>query len=168
MKTYIIKNKFFSLGGASTVKDEDGNEAFKVKGKVFTLRSTKHVTDLEKNELYTVQNKMFNFIMNAAYVIDKATGTKYKVQQKFSLKSKFEISGGDNKITVEGNIFGFDYHILSDGEEIGYIHRNLTIATDSFLLECEEKDAAFLVALVIAIDNICDKNREERQNANNR
>jgi uncharacterized protein YxjI len=33
----IIKNKFFSLGQGSSVKDEQGNDAFIIKGKVFSI-----------------------------------------------------------------------------------------------------------------------------------
>lgn len=48
MKVYI-KNKFFSLGGGSSVVDENKNDVFKVKGRVFSITRVKNCMMLKEN-----------------------------------------------------------------------------------------------------------------------
>ena len=53
-----------------------------------------------------------------------------------------------------------DYDIFKNGETVGAIKRNMDFMRDSFVLEINDnEDVAFFVALVIAIDNIRDKDR---------
>ena len=54
-------------------------------------------------------------------------------------------------------IFQFNYKILLNGQEIGHVARKISLR-DSFVLTInDDVDAAFMVALVIAIDNITDR-----------
>ena len=55
--------------------------------------------------------------------------------------------------------FGLTTQILKNGEVIGTIRRQITFINDAFELEANEQDMPFLIALVIAIDNITDKKR---------
>ena len=52
---FCVKNKLLSLGGSSTVKDESGNDIFKVKGKIFSL--TKKKKTLKTKKKYTYKAK---------------------------------------------------------------------------------------------------------------
>jgi len=45
----VVKNKLFSLGGASKVLDENKQDYLKVKGKLFTFTKKKFVQDLSGN-----------------------------------------------------------------------------------------------------------------------
>ena len=58
---FCVKNKLLSLGGSSTVKDENGNDIFKVKGKVFSLTKKKKIYNMEGKLLYVVKNKLINW-----------------------------------------------------------------------------------------------------------
>ena len=63
-----------------------------------------------------------------------------------------------------GNIFGHDYNITLDGVQVGHIARNISLR-DSFVLDCSDQmEPEFMVALVIAIDNITDKRRADNAN----
>ena len=72
-------------------------------------------------------------------------------------KSRYEFIGYEDDIKVEGNWIGWNLSIKRNGVEIGTIQRNIDWV-DSFVLSCDEIDAPLLVAIVIAIDNIQDKN----------
>ena len=58
----VIKNKWISLKGSSTVKDEQGNDVLKVEGKFWTVTHKKFIKDLEGNVHYVVRNKFWKFI----------------------------------------------------------------------------------------------------------
>ena len=66
----IIKNKLVSLRGNSIIKDEQGNNKYKVKGKLFSITHKKRIYDLDNKLLFTVRNKYWKFIVNSAYIFD--------------------------------------------------------------------------------------------------
>lgn len=156
MKLYI-KNKLVSLRGSSSVKDEAGNDVLVVKGALFSITNKKLVRDTDGNLLYKVRNKWFNFITRNAYVYD-GEGTKIaKIKRKFGIKNSFIVEGYQDEIAIEGDFFSWTLDVFRNGEQIGTIRREFDW-TDAFVLEANvEDDGAFLVALVIAIDNIFDK-----------
>lgn len=51
MKVFI-KNKLVSIGGSSSVTDENGTDVFKVKGKAVSVTRKKYVCDLEDKVLF--------------------------------------------------------------------------------------------------------------------
>lgn len=160
MKVYI-KNKIISWGGGSAVLDENKNEIYKVKGKVFSPTRKKRVCDMQGNVLYTVRNKWFNWFVHSAYVYDANKNKIARVKDKFfNIKPEFFVTGYQDEIKVEGSFLSFTSSIIRNGEVIGTIRRQAFTILDSFELEAKEEDIPFLIALVIAIDNIVDKMRK--------
>ena len=156
----FIKNKIISLGGSSTATDESGQDVYKIKGKFFTLTRKKYIKSMDDEVLYTVRNRFFNFFVHATYIKD-ADGNKIaKVRNHFfTLKSKYSVEGLSDNITVEGDFFSFNMTVFRNGVPIGNIFRDFSIIRDAFILDSAEEDVPFLVALVIAIDNIIDNRR---------
>jgi hypothetical protein len=60
MHCYLLKEKLFSWGGDFSIKNEDGDTAFKVDGKVLTLRDKKVVYDGDQNKLCVIQAKLMS------------------------------------------------------------------------------------------------------------
>ena len=157
MKVYI-KNKFMSLGGSSTVVDENKNPLFKVKGKILSITRKKKIKDMSGKTLYTVRNKWLNFFAHKAFIYDENKVKIATVKDKWiNVKQEYFIEGMGDEIKIEGGFFSLTCQILKNGEVIGTIRRKLDMWVDSFELEADEKDIPFLIALVIAIDNIVDK-----------
>lgn len=152
----LIKNKLTSLRGSSAVTDENGQPAFEVKGRLFSITRKKTVCTLNGEKLYKVRNKFFNFFIKSAFVYD-ASGKKIAQVKKKFITHAFVVKGYKDEISIRGNIIGFNFDIVKNGNTTASISRNLTVVTDSFNLNTSEEDAAFNVALVIAIDNIYDK-----------
>ena len=160
-----IKNNWISLGGSSYVTDMADNKVFGVKGKVFTISRKKFVQDLNGNTLYVVRNQIIRFFVRRAFVFDAEGNKVCTVKKKyFSLRSKFFIEGYKDELVIDGNIFSYNYDIRKNGVSIGHVARKISLR-DSFVLTCEtQEDEAFLVALVIAIDNIVDQMQEDSRN----
>lgn len=150
-----IKNKF-SLRGSSSVKDERQQDVFFVKGKLASITKKKFVCDLDGNVLYTVRNKFINMFSHSAFVYDEDKNKIAKVKHPMFSVKKFVVEGYQDEITVDGDFFSLHSEIVRNGEVIGTITREFTVMLDSFYLEADESDMPFLIALVIAIDNICD------------
>lgn len=159
MKVYI-KNKFWSIGGGSSVLDENKNPVYEVKGRVFSITRVKYVCDLAGKRLFKVRNKWFNWFVHKAYIYDGDGNKIATVKDKwFNVNQEYFIMGYKDEIKVEGKFFGLTTKILRNGEVIGTIRRQITVFKDAFELEANEEDIPFLIALVIAIDNITDKKR---------
>lgn len=157
----VIKNKFFSLGGSSSVKNESGEDVFFVKGRFLSPTHVKWICDKEKNKLYKVRNKWFNFINERAYVYEGKTKIA-KVKHPLFSGKKFVVEGYKDEILIDGDFFGTKSTITRNGKQIGTINREFTVVNDTFTLEAEESDMPFMIALVIAIDNIVDKITKSR------
>ena len=158
-----IRNKWISFRGSSVVKDLNENDVLKVQGKFWTFTRKKFVKDLDDNLLFTVRNKFWTFFVKKAFVYDKDGNVVANIRKKFfSLHDRYFIDSTYGNIEIKGNILGFDYHIYINGEEVGHIARKISLR-DSFVLSINEEkiDYRFLVALVIAIDNITDEQNSE-------
>ncbi len=157
MKVYI-KNKFWSIGGGSAVLDENKQPIYKVKGRVFSITRVKYVCDLEGKKLFKVRNKWFNWFVHRAYIYDANKNKIATVKDKwFNVNQEYFILGYKDEIKINGKFFGLSSQILRNGEIIGTIKRQFTVFKDAFELEANHEDIPFLIALVIAIDNITDK-----------
>ncbi len=157
MKVYV-KNKLFSLGGSSFVVDENKNPVLNVKGKIFSITRKKYICDLEGNVLYKVRNKWFNWFIHKAFIYDKDNNKIATVKDKwFNIKQEYFVLGYKDEIKIGGKFFSLTCQILKNGEVIGTIRREINFIRDSFELDAKDEDMEFLVALVIALDNIKDK-----------
>ena len=119
---------------------------------------------MNKNLIYIVRNKYFNFINKRAFIIRPDKTKEAVVKRKgLTFKNQYFIEGYQDEIAITGNFLGWDLAITKNGETIGTIKRNITaesfwLGKDSFCLESEDEESMkFLVAVVIAIDNIIDK-----------
>ena len=158
-----IKNKFVSVGESSTVQDMNGKDIFNVKGKVFSLTRIKTIFDMNGNTQYIVRNKFWSLFSRTALVYNATGDVVVTVKRKiFSVHDRYMIESSLGELEIIGNILGFDYKIILNGQEIGHISRKLNFV-DSFILTIPDNvDYALYVALVIAIDNITDRRNSAR------
>lgn len=155
----FIKNKVWTLGGSSFVLNEAGENVYTVKGKVFSPTRKKIVKDMQGNTLYKVRNKWFNFIFNKAYIYNSEGDKVAKVTNDGLFGFKL-VEYPDNVVVQRG--IKLKREIYKNGECVGYVARNIDLFRDAFTLEIKDtEDIPFFVALVIAIDNIRDKDRTE-------
>lgn len=152
-----ITNKLASLRGSSTVVDEDKNPVYKVKGKLFSITHKKRICTLDNKVVYSVRNKFFNWWSHSAFIYDENKEKIARVKKKVDLKGTFFVEGYKDEIKIEGNFLKLTSTIYRNGEQIGTIKREIKWFVDSFVLDANEEDMPFLIALVIAIDNIYDK-----------
>lgn len=156
MKVYI-KNRVFSLGQGSSVVDENKNALFDVKGRAISITRKKFIYDANGQLLYSIRNKWINFFVHKAFIYD-ASGSKIAtVKDKwFNVNQEYFVMGYKDEIKIQGKFFGLTSQILRNGNVIGTVRRQITFIADAFELEADERDIPFLIALVVALDNIHD------------
>ena len=160
-----IRNKWVSIGGSSVVQDVNGNDVLKVKGKVFSFTRKKVVTDLEDNVKYIVRNKFWRLFTYRAFVLDASGQQKAMLRRKiFSFHDRYTVQTDLGEMEIIGNFLQFNYKIMLNGKEIGHVARKISLR-DSFVLTIDDEyDYMFMVALVIAVDNITDRKDENNSN----
>ena len=169
MKELKIKNKWISFGGSSFVTDLNDNKVLEIKGKIFTFTRKKFLNTLEGETKYIIRNKFWRLFAYKALVLDPNNEVVASIRRKiFSFHDRYFVESEKfGSIELKGNIFGFDYHIYLNGEEIGHIGRHISLR-DSFVLSVDDTkvDYLFVIALVIAIDNITDQRNSDAASAN--
>ena len=161
MVNLLIKNKMFSLGGHSTVKDENGQDRYVVKGAVFSLRRKKEIYDMNGNLQYVVKNKLFNLFMKSSYIFDAEGNKIAQLKKKFKMfEREFNVLGFKDEISIQGDIIQHSMDIFRNGEKIGEVGKKFISLVDQFnLISFKDEDAPFLVALIVGLDNINDRNK---------
>lgn len=151
-----VKNKFFSLGGGSKVLDETGLEKFKVKGNMFSIRRKKKIRSLDGKLLFTVKNKFFNWWTHTSYIFD-ANKNKIASVKNRGFKGGYDVIASADEISIDG--WGMTgYTVYKNGKQVGTVKPKILSMTDTYEVDINDaEDPAFVVAVVIAIDNISDK-----------
>ena len=158
MKLYV-KNKVFTFGGSSFVLNETGEKVYTVKGKWFSPTRKKILKDTDGNVLYKIRNQWFNFIFNKALIYDSENEKVAKVTNDGILG--FKLVGYPDNVVIKRGI-RLKREIYKNGDCIGAVTRKFDFFRDSFELEINDnEDVPFFVALVIDIDNIRDKDRDD-------
>ena len=159
----LIRNKWISLRGSSVVKDLNEKDVMKVQGKFWTFTAKKFIQTMDGETKYVVRNKFWRLFAYRGFVLDPTQKERIAhIRRKiFSFHDRYFIDSKFGNIELKGNIFGFDYHIYVNGKEVGHLGRRISLR-DSFVLHVEEDDIDpyFIVALVICIDNITDRRRQ--------
>lgn len=153
-----VKNKFLSLRGGSNVVNDNNEPVYKVKGKWPSLRKRKYICTLDGEKLYEVRNKFWHFIYPSAFIFNAEKEKIARVRKKIvTLRTTYFVEGNEHEYVIDGNWIGWDLTVTRDGVEIGKIRRNFDLFKDAFTVEADEENMPFMIALVIAIDNIQDK-----------
>lgn len=160
MKIYV-KNKLVSLGGSSTIKDANGNDIFKVKGKFLSLTRKKKILDMEGKLHYVVKNRFFNFWTHASFIYSAEKQKLAKLSNR-AFKTGFDVKGYGDEISIDGWLLT-GCTIYKNGEKIGSVNSKALALSDTFEVEVNDnEDPAFIVALIIAMDNVRDKATKTR------
>lgn len=154
----FIKNKFFTMSGNSTVKDENGRDLFKLKSSFFSIRRKKRIFDLDGNLKYYVKNKLLNFFTRSTYIYSADKQKLAKLKNR-AFKSGYDVLGYGDEIKIDGWLYS-GCTIYKNGEAIGKVSAKVISLADNYEVEVgDNEDAAFIVAMIIAMDNVRDRSR---------
>lgn len=152
MKLYI-KQKVFSIGDSYNILDENGNAVFFVKSELFTLAAKLHLNDAAGNELYYIKKKITLFL--SKYEIYQGNSLCAVISQKMTfMKSRMMVDSNMGSYEIEGDFLSMNYIIKKNGMLFGSLSKKFLSWGDSYELDIpNQTDAAFVCAMVIAIDN---------------
>jgi uncharacterized protein YxjI len=161
---YYLKQKKFSFKDKFTVKDEKGNDLFQVQGKVFSMKNKIDLMNMDGSTVLSAEKKMWSFV--ATYFILSPHNEQIAVvKRKFGLKPNFSVSMGNEELTVNGSIFGHQFVIKNEGEEVVKISKKIISWGDAYEVDIvDEHHKELLLFVVIIIDQIMEE--AAKRNAN--
>lgn len=159
---FAVKQRIFSLTDSFTIRDEYENERYNVRGSFFSLGKKLTIFDMSGNEVVYIEQKLFRFLPE--YDIYYRGSYVANVKKEFTLFSnRFDIDSNMGRYTVDGDFLGLDFTIYKDGKAAAYISKKFFAWSDTYGVDVQEgEDDAFILALVIVIDEVVHDNRNHR------
>ena len=155
---YYMKPKFFAIKEDIWIKNEYGEDTFFVDKKFLSLGLQFNM--IKNNEiLYSVKEKLLTFLSN--YEIYNSIEVVAKVNQKLTfMRDKIKVDSKYGEFTIQGNLFDYSYRIYKDNIVVAKIEKELFAFTDNYQVDIDFEDEAFILTLVVIIDNIIDKQKD--------
>lgn len=159
---FVVRQKIWTFGDDFIIKDEYGREHFIVKGKVFSLGDKLRLYTMDGRELYYIEQKLFRLLPEYnIYHQGRAIAT---IKKEFTFfRPRFNISSVMGNYSIEGNFLGMEFSILKSGVPVAHVSKRWFSWSDTYGVDISDnEDYAFILALVIVIDQVLHDN-----NANN-
>ena len=155
---YYMKPKFFAIKEDFWIKNEYGEDTFFVDKKFLSLGLQFNM--IKNNEiLYSVKEKLLTFLSN--YEIYNSMEVVAKVNQKLTfMRDKIKVDSKYGEFTIQGNLFDYSYRIYQDNIVVAKIEKEIFAFTDNYEVDIDFEDEAFILTLVVIIDNIIDKQKD--------
>lgn len=159
---YQIRQKIFSFGDSFTIKDDLDQDRFLVKGKVFSLGDKLRIEDVFGNELLYIEQQLMRFLPE--YYIFSGEQQMARVKKELSFfKSRFVIDSSMGEFEMNGDFFSHDFEILKNGAVVAVVSKKWFSFSDTYGVEIsDEENQAFIIALVIVIDQVLHDNKNNR------
>ncbi len=154
---YLIKQKIFSLNDGFAIKDESGNDCFKVKGKFISFGKKLTIFGMDGKEECFIQQKPIRIFPE--YHILKDSHKMMVIKQKFSLLGKkFSISGDAGDYLIEGNLSARNFNIIKNGTVIAAISKKLLALADTYTVDISEGEVpSLMLGAAVVLDMICNE-----------
>ena len=154
---YYMKSKFFKIKEDFWIKNEHDENVFFVDNKFLTFGLQFNISK-DNRELYFVKEKLATF-MNK-YEIFENNEVVGRINQKFTFfKDRIEVESKYGELEVVGSIFDRNYDIYQNGVVIATATKEFFSFTDNYFVDINFEDHAFILSLIVIVDNIIDKKK---------
>lgn len=162
MQLYF-KNKLMTIGGSSTVVDQDQNIVYKVKGRILSPTKYKKIYDQDGKLLFIVKNKLVRFFNTTVFIMDAKKNKLTTVTQKYFSVGKYEVKDSEDEIEIQKDGVLFHYTVFFNGNKFAEFKRGKFLAlTDNILVDVEDPSQAGLaVAFAVCFDNVKDRRAKD-------
>lgn len=153
---YVMKQKFFSLGGSFAIRNEQGQEVFIAQGKVISFGDQLTLRDASGEEVAHISQKVFSW--GPTYEIYRG-GQLFAVVKKkmftfFKHVFTVDVPGPDD-LVAEGDFWDLEFAFSRGGETVAVVSRQWFSWADTYGVEVAEgEDDVLILASTIVIDMV--------------
>uniref|UniRef100_A0A914QF90 Uncharacterized protein n=1 Tax=Panagrolaimus davidi TaxID=227884 RepID=A0A914QF90_9BILA len=156
-RRYQIREKIFSLGDDFVIKDEEGISVYNVRSKLLTLGDKLVFEDMAGNRLYKIEEEYWACIKTFKLISPFNNATVATVEEQFSCCfPSFSIKSIYGHYEIDGSIGAYSFKLTKNGKIVATVDKEFFAFSDTYGVEIiETEDPAFILALVIVLDQIC-------------
>ena len=156
-RRYQMRQKLISIGDDFYIKDEAGQNVYKVDGKVLRVRDLLQFKDLQGNVLCQIQERLLT--IKDTMAIEDGQGKEIArvkkalitpVRDRWSVKIK---DGPD--MDVQGNILDHEYEIKEGRRKVAQVSKKWFRVRDTYGVEiAPDQEDVIILAVTVALDNM--------------
>lgn len=152
MQLYL-KQKVFAIRDKYNILDFEQNLVYAVSGELFTFIPKFHLCDENGKELFCIKKRFFLFL--AKYDIFEEDALIATIKQDMAFfRKRMTVESLYGNFSIKGDVFAWDFSIISGGKLCASVSKKLLSWGDSYEISIyDDENAAFICAMVIAIDN---------------
>lgn len=156
MRKLYVKQKVFKITDHYFIFDEDKTPVYKVDQDFKLIGNTVHVSTPQENEIFVVNKVVLSLLPK--YEVNFKDGRNVELKSRLAfLRKQIDVLPEDMGITLEGDIFDYNFSINKDGNEIGRIRKEILAWGDTYeIIVFNERYQDLIIALMIAVDCIKD------------
>ncbi|MBL7257637.1 LURP-one-related family protein [Actinoplanes sp. LDG1-01] len=164
---FVIREKFFSIGGDFDVLDEHGTKVFHVDGKVLSVRDKVVIEDASGQEVATLHRHLVS--LRPTYEIriggEKAAEVRKKLFTPFREKFTIDVPGPDD-LEMKGNLLDHEYVIERGGEEVAAVSKRWLTIRDTYAVQITAGVKPLLIiGAVLALDLALERDKEKKESS---
>lgn len=154
---YQMRQKLVSIGDDFYIKNEAGQNAFKVDGKVLRVRDLLVFEDMHGKKLCQIQKRMLH--IKDTMAIDDADGNEIAKVKKAIItpvrdRWTVKIRNGPD-MDVQGNILDHEYEIKEGRRKVAQVSKKWFRVRDTYGVEvAPDQEDVVILAITVALDNM--------------
>jgi uncharacterized protein YxjI len=154
---YQMRQKLVAFGDDYYIKNEAGQNAFKVDGKMLRVRDTLKFKDMQGNTLCQIQERMLR--IKDVMAIEDGQGNKVAEVKKAlitPLRDRWTVrirSGPD--LEVQGNILDHEYEVKEGHRKVAQVSKKWFRVRDTYGVEiAPDQEDVVILAITVALDSM--------------
>ena len=153
---YLMKQKFFSLGGTFIIKNEQSEDVFQVDGKAFSFGHQLTFRDMSGNELAFIKQKVFSWGHTYEIYRDEQLFAVVKKELFSFFKQVFTIDvPGPDDLVAEGDFWSLEFTFSRSGRVVAVASKQFFSWTDTYGVDIENgEDDVLILASAVVIDMV--------------
>ena len=154
---YQMRQKLVSIGDDFYIKNEAGQNVFKVDGKVLRVRDLLIFKDMQGNKLCQIQERMLR--IKDTMAIEDGDGNKIAEVKKAIItpvrdRWTVKIRNGPD-LEVQGNILDHEYEIKEGRRKVAQVSKKWFRVRDTYGVEVAPgQEDIVILAVTVALDNM--------------
>lgn len=154
---YYMKSKLFKIKDDFWIQSEENEEVFFVDNKLFAVGLQFDLIQDDKI-LYSVKETVISLL--AKYQVKEGNEVVAEVNKRPSfMRDKVKVESKYGDLYIKGDILDHNYDIYKDNKKIAKIHKEILAFTDSYNVDIDFEDEAFILTVAVIVDDIIDKQR---------
>jgi uncharacterized protein YxjI len=153
---YLMRQKFFSLGGAFHIKNADGQDVFSVEGAVFSFGDQLTFRDMTGKELAFIRQKLLSWGPTYEIYRDGQLFAVVKKQLFTFFRHVFTIDvPGPDDLVAEGDFWDLEFTFSRGGQTVGAVSRQWFTWADTYGVDVADgEDDVLILASAVVIDMV--------------